>query len=330
VVFLALLSSGPTSPDEAEETGRIREMSKAEDLRGSAIGDPWKVETDGSFVSPMNDKHDGEVHIFDEMMSDGSIEVAITPLNGLPQANDKEPKVGLAVFRFVDPRNYYFAGIGAWGAKLCIGRMADGQSRQLAGSGDSASLEKNHTYNIKIEFSGSRFVLSENGVRQVSTIDNAYSTGNWGFRTWKTEARFANARSDPRKPMCFLIMPFAGFEEVYRVLKETVEKHGFRCERADTSFITKPIIDDIMMFISKADLIIVDLSGKNPNVFYEAGVATALKKKVIHIAQSTDDLTFDVKHLRTFIYEFDFGGDRRLVENLDKAIKETMSSLPAP
>jgi hypothetical protein len=147
-----------------------------------------------------------------------------------------------------------------------------------------AGPEVNRTYHIGVEFTGSQIVVSENGVRQVSTIDNTYSSGKWGLRTWKTKARFANAKSDPQKPMCFLIMPFEGFDDVYRVLRETVERHAFRCERADTRFVTKPIIDDIILFISRADLIIIDLTGKNPNVFYEAGVATALKKKVIHIA----------------------------------------------
>jgi len=306
-------------------------MAAARDLRHSALGDPWTTEGDGMFVSPLNDKHDDEVLIFDESMGDGSVKVEITPIKGLKQPeSEREPRDGLAVFRYVDPRNYYFAGIGAWGQKYCIGRMTEGRSRYLAGSGDSSSLEVNTTYHVTVEFSGSQIMVSENGVHHVSVIDDTYSTGKWGLRTWKSQTRFANACSDPKPPMCFLIMPFAGFEEVHRVLKGTVERHGFRCERADTRFVTKPIIDDILMFIAQADLILVDLTGKNPNVFYEAGVAMALKKKVIHIAQSTDDLTFDVKHLRTFIYTFGFGGDRQLVENLNRAITETMSNTPAP
>jgi hypothetical protein len=70
-------------------------------------------------------------------------------------------------------------------------------------------------------------------------------------------------------------------------------------------------------------LIIVDLTGKNANVYYEAGYALALNKRIIHIAQSAADLPFDVKHLRTFVYSFEFGGDRQLVTDLSQAIQAT-------
>src|SRR5947209_3840079 len=119
------------------ETARGRKMAAAKDLRCSDVGDPWKKEGEDVFVSPFNNNHHEEVLIFDELMADGSVEVEITPVKGIKQPESEgEPKVGLAVFRYVDPGNYYFAGIGAWGAKYCIGRMTEGRSRHLAGSGD--------------------------------------------------------------------------------------------------------------------------------------------------------------------------------------------------
>ena len=45
-----------------------------------------------------------------------------------------------------------------------------------------------------------------------------------------------------------------------------------------------------------------ELTGKNPNVFYELGLAHALNKPVILVAQTLDDLPFDLRHLRTIIY----------------------------
>jgi hypothetical protein len=48
--------------------------------------------------------------------------------------------------------------------------------------------------------------------------------------------------------------------------------------------------------------VICDCSGKNPNVFYEAGIAHAVGKEAILIAQSEDGVPFDLRHLRYIRY----------------------------
>jgi hypothetical protein len=62
------------------------------------------------------------------------------------------------------------------------------------------------------------------------------------------------------------------------------------------------IIDDILSLIWRARVVIADLSGKNPNVFYEAGIAHTLGRDVILAAQSMDDVPFDLRPLRTVTY----------------------------
>jgi hypothetical protein len=49
-------------------------------------------------------------------------------------------------------------------------------------------------------------------------------------------------------------------------------------------------------------LMACDLTGKNGNVFYEAGIAHSLGKDVILITQSADDVPFDLRHLRYIQY----------------------------
>lgn len=44
------------------------------------------------------------------------------------------------------------------------------------------------------------------------------------------------------------------------------------------------------------------------------------------LAQSIDDLTFDVRHIRTIIYSNKMGGDSRLRMSLEHALKETMQA----
>ena len=47
---------------------------------------------------------------------------------------------------------------------------------------------------------------------------------------------------------------------------------------------------------------ICDRSGKNPNVFYETGIAHSFGKEVLLISQSEDDVPFDLRHLRYIRY----------------------------
>jgi hypothetical protein len=85
---------------------------------------------------------------------------------------------------------------------------------------------------------------------------------------------------------CFVIMPFRpelGY--LYRSLKIHVEQKfpAVQVARGDDRVITGPVLDKIADYIRKADLVIADCSGRNPNVFYELGIAHALEKPVILI-----------------------------------------------
>ena len=125
--------------------------------------------------------------------------------------------------------------------------------------------------------------------------------------------------------LCFVLMPFErDFNEVYEeVIKPTVTgpQIGMRCVRADEIYSVKPIIDDIWTHIQKAELIIADLTGRNPNVFYELGLSHAVRKKTILIMQNLADVPFDLRHLRLIEYRNTIGGGRHLGEELLKTIQ---------
>ena len=72
--------------------------------------------------------------------------------------------------------------------------------------------------------------------------------------------------------------------------------------RADDIWEHHAIIQDIVNIIARAKVVICDCSGKNPNVFYEAGIAHAIGKEVILITQSEHDVPFDLRHLRYIHY----------------------------
>lgn len=115
------------------------------------------------------------------------------------------------------------------------------------------------------------------------------------------------------------MMPFdAGFSVVYDSLKTTVEKVGLRCCRADEIWESPAIIQDIVSLIDRSRVVICDCTGRNPNVFYEIGIAHTLGREVILITQIAADIPFDLRHLRYVHYLNNAQGLQALCAALEK------------
>lgn len=102
---------------------------------------------------------------------------------------------------------------------------------------------------------------------------------------------------------CFVIMPFKDPFNLYEeVVKPSVRKAGLKPIRGDE--ISKPgaIIHQVWDAINDAQVCIADLTGLNENVMYELGLAHAVGKPVVQLAQSSDEIPFDLRALRTIIY----------------------------
>ncbi len=105
---------------------------------------------------------------------------------------------------------------------------------------------------------------------------------------------------------CFVLMPIgkSHFDEYYeKIIKPTITKMNINVTRADEIYGTRPIIDDIFEAIEKSDIIIADITGNNPNVLYELGIAHALNKFTIIITKNIHDIPFDFHHIRIIQYE---------------------------
>ena len=131
------------------------------------------------------------------------------------------------------------------------------------------------------------------------------------------------------KKSCFVIMPFAEpFETYYKkIIKPAVDDNELYAVRGDSLFRSTHIMDDIWSSITESTLVIAELTGKNPNVYYELGLAHALKKPAILISSNIEDVPFDLRPLRVLIYDKndpDWGSILKL--NISKAIDETLSS----
>jgi hypothetical protein len=103
----------------------------------------------------------------------------------------------------------------------------------------------------------------------------------------------------------FVLMPFSSdLRHVYEEhIRTFCDRLGLTVARADDFFTVGSIMSDIWHAINHASLIVADCTGRNPNVFYEIGLAHARGKATILIAQNIDDIPFDLRHLRVITYD---------------------------
>ena len=109
-------------------------------------------------------------------------------------------------------------------------------------------------------------------------------------------------------PSAFVIMPFSpDFNEIYNLfIASTLNEIGYNVFRADDIVSQRNILEDIISSIYESDLIVADLTGSNPNVYYELGVAHTFGKPVILLSQSVSDLPFDLRSYRVIQYNTHF------------------------
>lgn len=134
------------------------------------------------------------------------------------------------------------------------------------------------------------------------------------------------SRPDYSWPKVFVAMPFTKtLKPVYEShIREVFKNLGISVGRGDNFFTIGSIMADIWAAINAASLIIADCTGRNPNVFYELGIAHTLGKQTILIAQSMKDVPFDVAYLRVIIYRNDPEGLKDLEVSLKEVVVNTL------
>lgn len=175
-------------------------------------------------------------------------------------------------------------------------------------------------------------MIYENRVALDITNDFEFSRNHWAVKDVDLY-RFLLRNIRPRRqhPTVFQIpeheniepalasamMPFdVGFDPVYVSIQQAAENVGLRCRRADDIWEHAAIIQDVVALIDRSRVVVCDCSGRNPNVFYEVGIAHALGREVILIAQSEEDIPFDLRHLRYIRYHNNAEGRAALIDAL--------------
>jgi len=167
----------------------------------------------------------------------------------------------------------------------------------------------------------------------------------------KPDAQKEPAR--PRKPRqskpealkrCGLVMPISPigpytalhWDQVKEILEQSAETAGFLLELVsdarDVGVIHKRIIQNLF----ERDMVVCDVSGRNPNVMFELGVRFAFDKATVIVKDDRTDFSFDVQHIEHVLYPADlnFHGvvdfKKRLAEKIDETFKASMQPSYSP
>jgi hypothetical protein len=131
--------------------------------------------------------------------------------------------------------------------------------------------------------------------------------------------------------VCFVISPIGAEGSPERqqadqmlkyVVKPVLEGRDLFVQRADMINDPGTISTQIIEYLMKVPVVIADMTGHNPNVFYELAVRHAARRPVVHMIQTGETLPFDVAPQRAIMYTLD-------LEGVDKAKQQLADMLTA-
>ena len=136
---------------------------------------------------------------------------------------------------------------------------------------------------------------------------------------------------------CFVLMPFGDWHDRYykEIYVSAIKAAGFEPVRADDLFSAGSVMEQIWDEIRKAKVLVAELTGKHPNVFYELGLSHARMKPVVFVTADLADVPFDLRHLRVIPYDLrEPGWADHLKRNITAHLKNTKidpsKSIPQP
>ena len=144
-----------------------------------------------------------------------------------------------------------------------------------------------------------------------------------------TTKTISSKKAQESKPKCFVIMPFGGWFDKYyfEIYVPAIEAAGFEAKRADDLYRPGNIVNDIWNYTKEAKVILADLTNKNPNVFYELGLAHAITKPAVLITATIEDVPFDLRSLRVIEYDKNYAKWGEILQDkITKSLTETFQN----
>lgn len=183
---------------------------------------------------------------------------------------------------------------------------------QLLSDGSPHSVSEMKDYLVEKEmedysegqFAGSVDNLLKN--RKIEKVDRGT------YRIAGAEMILTKERNGVFMKRCFVVSPIGdagtdirkNADQLYQhIIKPVCEKCGFIAQRVDEFNTSNSITQEILDALNDYELVIADLTGHNPNVFFEIGYRTKSQRPIIHLKRKDETIPFDVSAIRTFEYD---------------------------
>jgi len=129
-----------------------------------------------------------------------------------------------------------------------------------------------------------------------------------------------------KKGRCSFLCPFSEpFNSIYKKhVKIAVESQNKTIFRVDEIFGKSPIIDEIWYYIGSSELVLADVTGRNPNVMYVLGMAHTIGKPILIMTQQIEDVPLDLRYYQYIIYDYTKNGCKELEEKILGMLKSLM------
>lgn len=118
-----------------------------------------------------------------------------------------------------------------------------------------------------------------------------------------------DASAKPKEGSAVFLTPFTPEgDELFAKCHTILAKANIFLQRTDNLVEKDDILMNIVTMIVQSELVVVNLEGRNPNVYYELGICHALGKPTILLSNanySLQDIGFDIRQKRIIIYEDD-------------------------
>ncbi|MEO5337167.1 MAG: nucleoside 2-deoxyribosyltransferase [Magnetospirillum sp. WYHS-4] len=141
--------------------------------------------------------------------------------------------------------------------------------------------------------------------------------------------------SEPDPKLCFVISQIGSedspereqADEAFLLIERAVSQYNFEVVRADMVPDPGMITRSIMDMIKRADLVIADLTGANPNVYYELAARHAIRKPTIQVALKGTKLPFDIAFIKTIEYDTSsMSAGLKSIERISSVVKHVIDN----
>src|SRR5487761_1497836 len=254
--------------------------------------------------------------------------------------NFEKGAVGRILFGFdAAAGNGFSAGIGGYDRAFVLDMISLGAGAKLIhGLGKRQNLKSGKPYSVQVNLRGVNVQLYVDRVKVLEhNLPHPLTGDQIGIVAYGDgETSIADLEVVPVKPRVFVVMQFGEpYNSLYEeVIRPVAKNLGLEAYRTDDVFRPGIVLQDIVRGISTSQVIVAEVTPRNPNVYYELGYAHAVGTPTILLAEQpsagSSSLPFDISGFRCIFYDDAIRGKRKVEAALEKHLRNILERSDQP